>query len=91
MDSEKFIIEIAKAISINGKVNVDRYSKVMDLVNDFIGSKNVQAERFDAEKYLNEKDIWNHPIITDRTDKNSYEVADLMAGFANYYAGKGSS
>ena len=29
------------------------------------------------------KDIWNHPIITDRNGLESYEVADLMAEFAN--------
>lgn len=44
------------------------------------------AERFDAEDWLNEnKDIWNHPIIGDRLEKNGYEVADLMAEFANWY------
>ena len=41
-------------------------------------------ERFDAEDWLGDnKDIWNHPIITDRTNKESYELADLMADFAN--------
>ena len=43
-------------------------------------------ERFDAEDWLGEnKDIWNHPRITDRNDKESYEVADLMAEFANVF------
>jgi len=43
-------------------------------------------ERYDAELWLAEnKDIWNHPRITDRTDKESYEVADLMAEFANQF------
>ncbi|MDD2285828.1 MAG: hypothetical protein PHU98_06290 [Mariniphaga sp.] len=42
------------------------------------------VERWDAEDWLGEnKDIWNHPKITDRNDKESYEVADLMAEFAN--------
>lgn len=41
-------------------------------------------DRFDAEKWLQEKkDIWNHPIVSDRTNKNGYEVADLMAEFVN--------
>lgn len=44
-----------------------------------------KAERFDAEEYLNNKDIFNHPQVTDRTNANSYEVADLMADFANHY------
>ncbi len=44
--------------------------------------KYLPIERFDAEEWLQEnKDIWNHPIISDRTEKNSYEVADLMAEF----------
>lgn len=43
------------------------------------------AERFDAEEFLNKKDIWNHPIISDRNNINGYEVADLMAEFANRY------
>jgi hypothetical protein len=43
-------------------------------------------ERFDAEDWLGEnKDIWNHPRITDRSGKESYEVADLMAEFANQF------
>jgi NTP pyrophosphatase (non-canonical NTP hydrolase) len=42
-------------------------------------------ERWDAEEWLGKnKDIWNHPRIMDRTDKESYELADLMAEFANY-------
>ena len=40
-------------------------------------------ERFDAEDWLGQnKDIWNHPRVTDRNNKESYEVADLMAEFA---------
>jgi hypothetical protein len=40
------------------------------------------------------KNFWgrNHPRIADRNNKESYEVADLMAEFANeYYAGKSPS
>jgi len=55
----------------------------------FDGNKSVdetmptgEAERDDAEDFLSTKDIWNHPRITDRCDKESYEVADLMAEFA---------
>lgn len=47
-------------------------------------SFSLPIERFDAEDWLGEKkDIWNHPIITDRNGLESYEVADLMAEFAN--------
>lgn len=43
----------------------------------------LHIDRFDAEEWLGEnKDIWNHPIVTDRNEKESYEVADLMAEFA---------
>ena len=46
-------------------------------------------ERFDAEDWLGEnKDIWHHPIVTDRTNKESYEVADLMAEFAMSFFGQ---
>lgn len=50
------------------------------------GQLPLPSERFDAEEWLGEqKDIWNHPQVTDRNNKNSYEVADLMAEFANWY------
>ena len=44
------------------------------------------CERDDAEDFLATKDIWNHPRISDRTDNESYEVADLMAEFAGQFA-----
>ena len=48
--------------------------------------KSKHCERFDAEDWLNNhRDIWNHPSITDRNGKQSYEVADLMADFVNWY------
>ena len=57
--------------------------QVLDL---FAVMPSLPIERFDAEDWLGEnKDIWNHPRITDRTDKESYEVADLMAEFANQF------
>jgi len=43
------------------------------------------AERFDAEDFLNKKDIWNHPRVTTRDNKESYEIVDLMAEFTNEY------
>jgi len=55
------------------------------------GQLQLPSERFDAEDWLGEhKDIWNHPRVTDRNDKESYEVADLMAEFANWYYGNGN-
>lgn len=54
-------------------------------------SFSLPIERFDAEDWLGEKkDIWNHPIITDRNGLESYEVADLMAEFANSVIGNES-
>jgi len=48
-----------------------------------------EIESWDAEEWLQKnKDIWNHPMVTDRTDSNAYEVADLMADFANYILSK---
>ena len=59
------------------------HQQVLDL---FAVMPSLHIERFDAEDWLGEKkDIWNHPRITDRTDKESYEVADLMAEFANQF------
>ena len=57
--------------------------QVLDL---FAVMPSLPIERFDAEDWLGEnKDIWSHPRITDRNDKESYEVADLMAEFANVF------
>ena len=50
------------------------------------GAGEILCERDDAEDFLQTKDIWNHPRISDRTDKESYEVADLMAEFAQKFA-----
>jgi hypothetical protein len=44
-----------------------------------------EVDKWDAEEWLQKnKDIWNHPMVTDRTDRNAYEVADLIAEFTNY-------
>lgn len=41
-------------------------------------------ESSDCDDWLGEnRDIWHHPYISDRTDNNGYEVAQLMADFAN--------
>jgi hypothetical protein len=48
-----------------------------------------EVDKWDAEEWLqHNKDIWNHPMVTDRTDRNAYEVADLMAEFANHIINK---
>lgn len=46
-------------------------------------SVSLPIESFDADEFLNTKDIYNHPYISDRNNKNGYEVASLMAEFAN--------
>lgn len=46
--------------------------QVLDL---FAVMPSLPIERFDAEDWLSEnKDIWNHPRITDRTDKESKKL-----------------
>ena len=48
-----------------------------------------EVDKWYAEEWLqHNKDIWNHPMVTDRTDRNAYEVADLMAEFANHIINK---
>ncbi len=48
-----------------------------------------EVDKWDAEEWLQQnKDIWNHPMVRDRTETNGYEVADLMADFANYILSK---
>jgi hypothetical protein len=43
-----------------------------------------ELTRDDAEEWLgNAKDVWNHPVVSDRNNANAYEVADLLAEFAN--------
>ena len=65
---------------------IEAKEQLLDL---FAVMPSLPIERFDAEDWLGEKkDIWNHPRITDRSDKESYEVADLMAEFANQFFGQ---
>ena len=48
--------------------------------------KIIKADSWDAEEFLIEKGISNHPHIQDSINgKIDYEVADLMAEFANHY------
>jgi hypothetical protein len=43
------------------------------------------VDEFFVEDWLGEeKDIWHHPIVSDRTDKKSYGVAELILEFNNY-------
>ena len=48
----------------------------------------VHFSRDEAEEFLQSKDIWHHPYISDRQNKNSYEVAGLIAEFANTHKPK---
>ena len=57
-------------------------SKIMNIEKEIFRE---EADRWDAEEYLNGLDIWNHPSITDRNDIKSFEVAGIMADFANEY------
>jgi hypothetical protein len=46
---------------------------------------------FEADEFLNSKDIYHHPYITDRTDSESYSVAELMAQFFEWYIDKATT
>ena len=71
VDDNPYIVECCKIAEDYAKL---RLSAVMP---------SLPIERFDAEDWLGQnKDIWNHPRVTDRNNKESYEVADLMAEFA---------
>lgn len=54
-------------------------SEILVLFNVSVSS----VSRDEAEDFLQSKDIFNHPVISDRTESNGYEVADLMAEFYN--------
>ena len=51
-----------------------------------VSEKHRPAEMFDATDWLGEhRDIYHHPRVYDRLDIKDYEVAELMADFANWY------
>ncbi len=55
------------------------------VLKNALEDENELVYRSDAEEWLSKnKDIWNHPRITDRNNKESYELADLMAEYANW-------
>ncbi len=63
---------------------VDALLEVLESCRDLIEIG--VADRSDAEEFLARKNISNHPHIQDSvTGKEDYEVADLMAEFANEY------
>ena len=38
--------------------------------------------RMTGEEFLQSKDIWNHPNLTDRNNKECYDVAELLEEYA---------
>ena len=42
-----------------------------------------EVDDWDVEEFLNSKDIYDHPMISDRLNNNGYEVASLIAEFYN--------
>lgn len=57
--------------------------QVLELVSNI---PSTLIESFDVDEWLGEeKDIWNHPIISDRNENNSYEVSELIAEFTNKF------
>lgn len=80
--------------TINGVLNDPVNGKVIQKgFREYVNGKyvdykahNDKATLDDAEEWLqNERDIWNHPYISDRTNKNTYELAELLADFVNYW------
>lgn len=62
---------------------IEAKEQLLDL---FAVMPSLPIERFDAEDFLITKGISNHPRIQDSvTGKQDYEVADLMAEFANRF------
>ena len=81
------ILEIAQRLE-KGEITELQARKLLLRLFGVSGQLLLPSERFDAEDWLCEhKDIWNHPIVADRNDKESYEVVDLMSEFANWYYG----
>ena len=61
----------------------DGTQQVLDL---FAVIKSLPIDRWDAEDFLLTKGISNHPQIQDSvTGNNNYEVADLIAEYANSF------
>ena len=93
---EKKLQEVVEKIAYQqfGQEQIDDLYAKMGILNEYVQEQlrlfavmpSLPIERFDAEDWLGEKkDIWNHPYISDRTNNNGYEVADLMAEFANQF------
>ena len=70
-----------KAIEVLKEAETSDNPKVLNMGDV---SVSLPIESFDADDWLGKnRDIFNHPYIKDRTNINGYEVAQLMADFAN--------
>lgn len=74
------ILEISDKLRRNEVTENEARNLLLGL---FCVSVSLPVESFDADEFLNTKDIWNHPYISDRTESKGYEVAQLMAEFTN--------
>jgi len=74
-------IEILRKVA-NGGLTPEQADE--QLLGLSIVGVSLPVESFDVNDWLGEnRDIWHHPYISDRTNTNGYEVAQLIADFAN--------
>lgn len=52
MNKEDFLIELGRAIAVDGRVNIDRYCRVLNLIESYI-SKNFSKQPFMRRAFVN--------------------------------------
>jgi len=73
---------------------VDDTCKSMDDIEHHEGcvyllAKKMRTARLiDGEEFLQSKDIWNHPRVSDRNNAESYDVAELIDEYAKKMGGE---
>jgi len=85
-------VKMPRSTSEVGSVDYEAYSYALEQYIAFLRNKkrvygeHRPAEMFDAMDWLGEhRDIYHHPRVSDRLDIKDYDVAELMADFANWY------
>lgn len=74
-------LEILQKVA-NGELTPEQADE--QLLGLSIVGVSLPIESFDCEEWLGEnRDIWHHPYVSDRTNANGYEVAQLMADYVN--------
>jgi len=88
-DLDKYIDDLEDKLSerVDNTESLDNDEPKALIIDSVSKSLPLPAERWDAEELLNSKDVFNHPRVETRLNDDSFEVADLMAEFANKYYG----